>query len=1257
MDKKLLAVTIALLMVLSTASVINHPAKAATPEGVKVFLRPGVEDADHPGWSQTLGTLYNNPQEVINKYLDYAILASTEGSPSIGDLQFDFAIDSTFSGMIWLYIPPEFVFMKPDGTETTEDSEKVFNVWTDITNDYNFIQVSTRNIHDTYAPEWTRITIGESRVFPDDDPAWYEGITLDPGTYHVRIFNLKAPMEAGVYHFKIGMGPWLEVARAPNFDVNDYPIIIVKNELNPAYVTGEVVVCSDPHAHPQSEQCLAFDAERYGKVWLEGTTPEGRSVSARYYFSPADFEGFSYKFWLFGVAPGTYTIKASAGGYPTTNGERLDVLMGQSLHLKKGLWLFQGPHVDFTVWSKHGRGAIPWASLWQPPYGTNDPSVLDLDKPRPILVDLYDSEGKLLAETCGVPPGTYAGTVRPGCADYTVEPAVLKQATYPTDPLADNYVNVIGPEIEYTANVPSDKPKFINGFVAGQEYNLQAFVTGYVMTEDDAWQRKFKVSGNIHVEMDLRRSNWFAVKVGMGFDPPFPTVPTTLALTATDSAGTERGANSLLVGGTVIGSCEGVQGWLSGLCTGPGSAGDLIFWQDGYATFGPIVNPNTGLNYNLATDPIILEGYSYRYLYSSGSTDDESLDNPGFRDYGFMPGTYEIGLRMADMGDPTGVIYSGTVPVEERTFIEGVGWYTIREGQPNKGSIALCNAPSSIQFDTRSNSLTVTLRSVDWQAPAHVKPWTFPGAEITFTIFSGTGEEFIEHAHIGDTETETIDVSIYGIVQDDGTIGTSYALKDDLYDAVTGLRSDPRCTITTDTFDYDACLTVKYTGLDYWWAWSYGPDTALDSVYSTSIPPGQYDYEVHTFGYTTRGARSGYGNILTLGGDADIQVDMIQGGQIRVISSAWKTLYTAGVPFNGWVRVEVYNANDELVGASVYGMADPNPLAIADGLLAYAPWDPTLDFKVVNSEPAEGAGNDAAPEFGFGQRAYTSLYFWGKPSVTFANYINTNPIDANRLEVPAFQDFAFDVYGFNHYHGGPSSRNQGLWANGWDTTDGVMPHDHGLRGSKDFPGVTGGGLYTVKIWAFDPRGPDNEIGTADDWQSYYQIEEFTGVEVPWGGVVTVHPTIQQYGRLVGDARWDDQFGNARLMPWLQVSASGETTVVAYSAPMVGSGAADSEICFGVSGFGGAAAGDVCEPSFFAWVPDGTYDVSAQVTVAPQVLSAPGAPFVVEITHGFATSLDIDTEQTGVPVPEFTLAPLVALSALAASVYVLRRRRK
>ena len=63
------------------------------------------------------------------------------------------------------------------------------------------------------------------------------------------------------------------------------------------------------------------------------------------------------------------------------------------------------------------------------------------------------------------------------------------------------------------AGVPWDTAASVSGLKTGMTYQLGVYVTGYVMTDTDAYQRTFTVTGDeIQVEVDLRRSNWFVVQ-------------------------------------------------------------------------------------------------------------------------------------------------------------------------------------------------------------------------------------------------------------------------------------------------------------------------------------------------------------------------------------------------------------------------------------------------------------------------------------------------------------------------------------------------------------------------------------------------------------------------------------------------------------------------------------------------------------------------------------------------------------------------
>jgi len=135
-----------------------------------VFLRPGVRDdfksASTVAWSHTLDTVRGaqggeaQRQQIIKRYQDYAILASM--SDSIGDLQFDLWIVHAISDIrIYVPVPSNFTFAYVSsgyGDATTAD--KLYSVWTDITNDYSYISVRTLADDDPIAPGWQVVEVG-----------------------------------------------------------------------------------------------------------------------------------------------------------------------------------------------------------------------------------------------------------------------------------------------------------------------------------------------------------------------------------------------------------------------------------------------------------------------------------------------------------------------------------------------------------------------------------------------------------------------------------------------------------------------------------------------------------------------------------------------------------------------------------------------------------------------------------------------------------------------------------------------------------------------------------------------------------------------------------------------------------------------------------------------------------------------------------------------------------------------------------------
>lgn len=118
---------------------------------------------------------------------------------------------------------------------------------------------------------------------------------------------------------------------------------------------------------------------------------------------------------------------------------------------------------------------------------------------------------------------------------------------------------------------------------------------------------------------------------------------------------------------------------------------------------------------------------------------------------------------------------------------------------------------------------------------------------------------------------------------------------------------------------------------------------------------------------------------------------------------------------------------------------------------------------------------------------------------------------------------------------------------------------------------------------------------------------------------------QDGGSVGGVVYWIDQYGNARLMPWAQVTADdGVSQVTTYTT----------------------------DGRYMLWLPAGRYDITAS---SPPGF-APDTKSDIVVSDGTSTSLDFQLNQTGEPIPELPpwSQPLVVVSTLAITVLAIRR---
>ena len=441
----LLLITLALTGI---GDLLDHV--SAQPDD-SVEMSPGT-------YAHTLGT----PANIVK--LDYpksSIMQNTTG---------DISLNLTLTGdrsSIAIYIPPEFSFLQPDTT----------SIWTSITNDYKHVSIVKLKQTDPIGPLWWNVAIAN--------------LTIPADSYVVKLFDIKSPDVCGRYFMKVFID-------GESIGSDNFPTVVVKCDLNPAYISGRVL--ADGHGR-------GLPVNASGKVIAEGTTALGRTVKAQAYFDRTANGSYA----LYGLASGTYRLTASAAGFPLTTTERLvSVGAGQSLE-GIDIDVYPGPTISGVVASKCGLGLIAWGYVYNWTIG---------QVPRPITIEISDLDGEPKALVIGE-----------------------------TDPFSAYYHFSFNGSAELDGNVPQDYAGYISGLESG-DYYLKAFVNGYVQRDVIVTHVHDSLIG-ISVAFDVWRSSWFEVTVFFRQSGDGPLVPTPssglLTLRAYEFDGTLTGWNSTFV--------------------------------------------------------------------------------------------------------------------------------------------------------------------------------------------------------------------------------------------------------------------------------------------------------------------------------------------------------------------------------------------------------------------------------------------------------------------------------------------------------------------------------------------------------------------------------------------------------------------------------------------------------------------------------------------------------------------------------------
>jgi len=796
------------------------------------------------------------------------------------------------------------------------------NIVASFTNDYMQITVGKADDKDPFAPGWYWIYIQpDSQAkdpqkihFPNDQDRWY----------YVRVNGMTAPTVAGKYIFKMFLNetwptmadaytkqttlpPWLLGGGTYPMPAENWPVLVVKGEVDPAYIYG--VVRFGGH----NPQLYGKPVNLAGKVVAEGEAIDpykwpsivktGRKVKAVAYFN----ETAHGRYALEGVAPGIYTIKASCAGYPEDAKWEITVGPGQSY--SHDFYLTPGAVIWGRIYSKCGLGTIPWPVVgttldnWKP-LGTDTKAL-----GPPITVEISDLKDNIVTRSpvnlTHRPFTSYAvGNVRwdwrtgyvttvftpkavafpwsykwegeypaPYAEDWFLTKGGVPNGVGPkqywwlpggsTDPFQFKfgYEDWFGTPTEFSGYVPQAYATWVNGLSPGQ-YKVKAYVNGYVQTEDYiVTVPAAEFPGNIQVEMDLRRGSWINVTVHFHhFENSLTTNPFEVP---------EPGLYMLAEAYDMDGKIKAFN------FTFVKKAGNSSYWimLNGFGMAGPDNNLWVPTGSGSGSDGGVGVGYKYfQWRYR------------GWKDYGLMPGTYKI-----------------------KVYVRG---YVQQEDYAT--TVSLCASPTALSMHlVKGGSINVTLTPKDWQHPWVEKCWRYgagspwnPGPDsaairIRFKKPDGTYTEWFRYIWSG---SEYVD----------------------------GLGSQRYCSkhIPWDNWPYAQKLI--YNGSNY--AEQRGPDVRqlgafwddkdLGFVwgtddYPTALTTGTYGPEAFTFGYVQKMFPTiwvGRGTSSV----SDIEVDLDEGSLINMTIFFKKQSIFANTAFPMSARARVYNQQGKLVAADTW---------------------------------------------------------------------------------------------------------------------------------------------------------------------------------------------------------------------------------------------------------------------------------------------------------------------------------------------------
>jgi hypothetical protein len=1145
-----------------------------------------------------------------------------------GDLIF--AINATGQGYLtypgheyttWvILIPPEFTV--PGDTS---------NLVTTVTNNpYNAFTLGTLSPYDRYAPGWTMIKIiVDAQHWINFSPTGHEW-------YYARINGVTAPTVAGRYFFKM----WLSGRAERSYWVppENWPVLLVKGELDPAIITGTI-------------RYGGYNATLYGTpmmeagmVWAKMTTktdpytgatiatcPDHTSPTEAFDNSTGCYDAWGFfnatwqgHFEVEGVAPGVYDLYAEAAGYPMDLiASGVTVLKGQSLHFDG--YLNPGPVIHGNVYSKHAFGSEPWPfnayikiELYDSPTVDHVPSsnsTLVSWSPLPCVAGGQQNYAPgESAAACGDPriPGvtpiggstesstTYTGEGRiafpwqdypGGAGGVYLSPTDLRTDPQGVGPGQSWFVKIgegsfhyefgakgmFGAPRDLDGHVPQVFATWVNGLTAGRYY-VRAWVFRYVQSALDG-------STFQEYSFDVTPKEW-AGDI---------SVPMDLRISSWINKTVHFHNNAGTLSPSSINTgAQYVEGALYDAVTG-------VMYAYNITTIGKPAN---------ALDPAALNEFCNDYTHSEfGSC---NVQFWGFNDtwlgenYGIPAGTYKA--RVAALGyiqetrDLVSVTLSGTPIQISNHLYRGVGF-------------------------------NFTVYSVDWERPRIYRNWVWPGSEIDIAIFNSALDYLTAFSLWG-----------YGDPLNNQVLGTYYEemkgtglrvqTGDGTFDDALGLFFGHPTSSSAHVGGAMPTSSIFATGsaTNTWGLSFYFDDATSDRAFDS----GQYSFQGWTYGYIQNKDYTVYAN---KGEIADIKINLLIGVNVTVDILFKKEGLISPTPYDMSARVRVFDDSGMLVGE---WMSSEGVYLSGTGNVHGA--DFTADYPSAGGYNFLPAGttnlrlNIAGLPLGYGDPVFTPYGcdfgldciipgYWSTPGALWPNQ--------GILGQPEYtgSGWTVEVDFVNWYYGTKPTITDNSWPlEFWHTWYPVVP---GLLLGESYhiiPGTTASsGISLSEDAALDPAFLSHSMAM-NHLGPYGQQGVWQLGTAHLSGEVSGEWEVDLNGYVSGTAlafTWSNEF---RTISWYTVTVTG-------------------------------AEGMAGSP-FMAYTNDGIYEFYLPAGTYSMTVAGPGhAPTsmgTIAVTDGQGgtpgSGNNIALPPSNIPVPEFSRMAVVVFSALAASLHLLRRKR-